>query len=96
MKDKWQQVSERVANAHAIAWDNCHKIYVLMDSEQVKLMREYGYDPLITKDQATADSMLNTLKKWYENSCGLRFIEAVSTATGFESLIEQCWQQEAI
>jgi len=41
-------VKERVVDAKAIAWDTCHKIYVLMDDEQVELMRGYEYDPLIT------------------------------------------------
>jgi hypothetical protein len=87
-------VKERVSEAKAIAWDTCHKIYVLMDDEQVELMREYGYDPLITKDQMTPDQMLTTLEEWYEESCSLRFINAVSTNhidpnKGFESLIEQ-------
>jgi len=87
-------VKERVSEAKAIAWDTCHKIYVLMDDEQVELMREYGYDPLITKDQMTPEQMLTTLEEWYEESCSLRFINAVSTNhidpnKGFESLIEQ-------
>jgi hypothetical protein len=87
-------VKERVSEAKAIAWDTCHKIYVLMDDEQVELMREYGYNPLITKDQMTPDQMLKTLEEWYEESCSLRFINAVSTNhidpnKGFESLIEQ-------
>jgi len=87
-------VKERVSEAKAIAWDTCHKIYVLMDDEQVELMREYGYDPLITKDQMTPDQMLTTLEEWYEESCSLRFINAVSTNhidpnKGFEPLIEQ-------
>jgi hypothetical protein len=38
--------------------------------------------------------MLATLQEWYEDSCGLRFIEAVSTNhenpnAGFETLIGQ-------
>jgi hypothetical protein len=87
-------VKERVSEAKAIAWDTCHKIYVLMDDEQVELMREYGYDPLITKDQMTSEEMLATLEEWYEDSCSLRFINAVNTNhidpnKGFESLIEQ-------
>jgi hypothetical protein len=87
-------VKERVSEAKAIAWDTCHKIYVLMDDEQVELMREYGYDPLITKDQMTPEEMLATLEEWYEDSCSLRFINAVNTNhidpnKGFESLIEQ-------
>ena len=87
-------VTERLSEAKAIAWDTCHKIYVLMDDEQVELMREYGYDPLITKEEMTPEEMLSTLEKWYEDSCGLRFIQAVNTNhidpnAGFESLIEQ-------
>ena len=87
-------VTERVSEAKAIAWDTCHKIYVLMDNEQVELMREYGYDPLITKEEMKPEEMLSTLEKWYEDSCGLRFVEAVSTNhidpnAGFESLVEQ-------
>jgi hypothetical protein len=87
-------VKERVSEAKAIAFDTCHKIYLLMDNEQVELMREYGYDPLITKEDASPDVMLATLQEWYEDSCGLRFIEAVSTNhenpnAGFETLIGQ-------
>ena len=87
-------VKEKVSKAKAIAFDTCHKIYLLMDNEQVELMRGYGYDPLITKEDATPDVMLATLQEWYEDSCGLRFIEAVSTNhenpnAGFETLIGQ-------
>ncbi len=87
-------VKERVSEAKAIAFDTCHKIYLLMDNEQVELMRGYGYDPLITKEDATPDVMLATLQEWYEDSCGLRFIDAVSTNhenpnAGFETLIGQ-------
>ena len=87
-------VKERISEAKAIAFDTCHKIYLLMDNEQVELMRGYGYDPLITKEDATPDVMLATLQEWYEDSCGLRFIEAVSTNhenpnAGFETLIGQ-------
>jgi hypothetical protein len=87
-------VYERVSEAKGIAWDTCHKIYLLMDSEQVELMRSYGYDPLITADQMSVDEMFELVADWYEDSCGLRFIQAVSTNhinpnAGFESLISQ-------
>lgn len=87
-------VEERVGEAKAIAWDTCHKIYLLMDDEQVETMRGYGYDPLITNKEMTPPQMLATLVKWYANSCGLRFIDAVSTNhenpnAGFETLIGQ-------
>jgi hypothetical protein len=87
-------VEERVSEAKAIAWDTCHKIYLLMDDEQVELMRGYGYDALITNEEADPDLMLEMLKHWFGIACGLRFIEAVSTHPtdpnkGFETLIGQ-------
>jgi hypothetical protein len=87
-------VEEAVVNAKAIAWDTCHKIYVLMDDEQVELMHSYGYDPIIEAKDSTPEEMLETLKTWYRNSCGLRFIQSVATHedpnAGFTSLIDQC------
>ena len=82
--------------AKAIAWDTCHKIYVLLDDEQVVKMREYEYDPIITKNEMNADQMLETIKRWYADSCNLRFVQAVATVPkgtdpneGFTVLIEQ-------
>jgi hypothetical protein len=90
----WDKVEEYLYDAKGIAFDTCHKIYVLMDDEQMALMREYEYDPLISADTMSQDEMLETLKEWYENSCGLRFISAVSTHPtdaneGFVDLIPQ-------
>ena len=94
-------VYERINDCKGIAWDNCHKIYILMDSEQVGLMREYGYDPLITADQMSADEMFGLVQEWYEDSCSLRFIDAVSTNhinpnAGFETLSPQFEDQEEV
>jgi hypothetical protein len=78
-------LDDYTAKAKAIAFDTCHKIYVLMDDQQVELMREYGYgdendpDCLITSDQMTPSEMSDRVAQWYEGSCGLRFIQAVST-----------------
>ena len=95
-------VSVLLPHAKAIAWDTCHKIYVLMDDQQVEKMREYGYgdendpDSLITSEQMTKQEMLDTIQKWYNSSCSLRFINAVSTVPegtdpneGFEVIIGQ-------
>ena len=92
-------VYNRINNAKAIAWDTCHKIYILMDSEQVDLMKEYGYDPLITTDQMSSDEMFGLVQEWYEDSCSLRFIDAVSTNhinpnAGFETLVSQFDEEE--
>jgi len=90
----YSDVEVALETAKAIAWDTCHKIYVLMDDEQVEKMREYEYDPLITSDEMGASEMLATIQTWYEDSCGLRFVEGVTTNhedpnLGFESLIPQ-------
>lgn len=82
------------ADAKAIAWDGCHKIYVLMDDEQVALMRDYGYDTLITSDEMTPSEMSAKVMEWFDESCELRFISAVHTDhdnpnNGFTDIISQ-------
>jgi hypothetical protein len=95
----YDAVYQRISEAEGIAWDTCHKIYILMDSEQVELMRGYGYDPLITADQMSSDEMFEVVEDWYGSSCSLRFIDAVSTNhinpnAGFETLVSQFEDQE--
>ncbi len=92
----WDLVEDRIVEAKGIAFDTCHKIYVLMDDAQMVKMKEYEYDPLISKNEMSATEMLETVKHWYAESCGLKFVEAVSTMPngedpnlGFETLIEQ-------
>ncbi len=92
----WDLVEDRIEDAKGIAFDTCHKIYVLMDDAQMAQMKEYEYDPLISKNEMSASEMLETVKHWYAESCGLKFVEAVSTMPngedpnlGFETLIEQ-------
>jgi hypothetical protein len=90
----YTEVEIALENAKAIAWDTCHKIYVLMDDEQVEKMREYEYDPLITSDEMGPSEMLDTVIDWYEDSCGLRFVQGVTTNhedqnLGYEDLIPQ-------
>jgi hypothetical protein len=88
-------------HAKAIAFDGCHKIYVLMDKEQVEKMTGYGYGVdegsyLLTADKMSKREMLETLETWFAESCSLRFIHGVSSVPegtdpneGFTSLIEQ-------
>lgn len=88
----WLEVEEALDTAVAITWDECHKIYVLMDEGQVELMKSYGYDPIIPVTIET--DALNTLKGWFEQSCSLRFISAVESGhenpnDGFTNLIGQ-------
>ena len=96
-----EKIDDYTATAKAIAWDTCHKIYVLMDEAQVELMREYGYDPLITSDEMTPEEMSKKVMEWFEDSCGLRFVSAVHTNPsdpneGFIDIIPQGfdWKDE--
>lgn len=73
---------DTVQDCKAITWDTCHKIYVLMDDLQVEKMIEYGYDPLIYAKDSSTEELMAYLEDWYANSCGLRFISAVSTVKG--------------
>ena len=96
--DKHPLVWDKVKDCKAIAWDTCHKIYLLMDDKQVELMFDYGYgDDMIKAGDSTPEMLLNTLEDWYANSCGLRFIEAVTTKDnpndGFEVLIPQGYEE---
>lgn len=95
----WDTVEEALSESKAIAWDTCHKIYVLMDDNQVALMRTYGYDPIVTSDEATPSEMLETLKSWFNQSCVLKFISAIETNEenpneGFSDLIPQGYEDE--
>jgi hypothetical protein len=82
MAADWGKVEVAVELAKGIAFDTCHKIYVLMDDDQMAQMKEYGYDPLIAADTTTPEQMLTTIRKWYSNSCGLRFVSGVRTVGG--------------
>lgn len=97
--NKWDTVAEYLNKSKAITWDGCHKIYVLMDDEQVEEMTGYGYDPIIKTFGKYLDDVLAIVKGWYEDSCGLRFVEAVSTNkedpnAGFTTLIGQFDDEE--
>ena len=90
------KVDEYTSEAKGIAFDTCHKIYILMDNEQVDLMREYGYgdsndpDSLLTSYQLTPREMTNKVVEWFHGSCGLRFINAVySDERGFVDVVSQ-------
>ena len=102
--DVWQEVEAELENAKGIAFDGCHKIYVLFDHQQNHQMAGYGYGfdegtHLITIASTTPAEMLTTIKKWYEDSCSLRFVQGVSTNeenpnAGFSDLIPQGYDSE--
>lgn len=67
--------------ADSIAWDTCHKIYILMDKGQTEQMKSYGYETLHTSAEMSPEEMRRTIQKWFEESCSLRFISAVASGS---------------
>lgn len=78
----WKRVRQALRQAKGIAWDGCHKIYVLMDDDEVALMRSYDYDPLLLVADLGVEKAYETVKGWWEESCGLRFVNSVATVEG--------------
>lgn len=62
--------------ASTVAWDGCHKIYLNMDIEQTGKMVGYGYSNMVG---GTTESKQDAVFRWYEDSCSLRFLDAVFT-----------------
>jgi hypothetical protein len=92
--EAWARVDRAVPEAVGIAWDGCHKIYVLMDETQMSLMEGYGYDPLLRVEDIGELQTKTLLREWYRASCELRFISSVGTVegdpnAGFGDLIAQ-------
>lgn len=86
----WTLVSEYVDEAKLIAWDECHKIYLAMDDTQADWFR-VNYPVVV---DGSPEHLLSTLEEWFDKSCWLRFINAVSTNeadpnAGFVTLIPQ-------
>lgn len=93
----WADVRLALTWADSIAFDGCHKVYVLMDEAQTTEMRGYGYgsdDPSYLQPVTDPDEALATIQAWFYGSCGLEFVNAVRTVSGnpndgFTQLIPQ-------
>jgi hypothetical protein len=98
MEKEWTKVEVMCQVAKGIAFDTCHKIYILLDDAQMDQMKEYGYNPLISSDEMSPSEMANTIRDWYDQSCMLRFVQAVRTVEGdpndgFVDLIPQGFEE---
>jgi hypothetical protein len=83
-------VAGALTEAELIAWDGCHKIYVAMDPIEAAWFNE-NYEHVMI---GTSEEMLETVVDWFNRSCGLRFVSAVShdeedPNSGFMELIPQ-------
>ena len=98
----WEDVEEALENAHLIAFDGCHKIYVAMDETEAEWFRN-NYNPAVCETSLTYEGtewgMLTKLREWWGQSCPLRFIQAVvhneeDPNAGFTRLIPQGADEE--
>lgn len=97
-----EEVREALEDAVSIAWDGCHKIYILLDEEQHQKMIEYGYDDphddgYLQRVKDADEAMLQIVES-FNSSCCLRFVQSVRSVPegenendGFTSIIPQCW-----
>lgn len=91
----WKSTEDALADAKGIAWDGCHKIYVLLDDAAIERMRTNGYtgaSDLVLG--SSPEEYLDLIQAWFEDSCSLRFVESIRTVegnpnAGFTSLIAQ-------
>jgi hypothetical protein len=86
MDDLWDDVRNALSEAKGMYWDGCHKIYLAMDDKEVDIFADYGYD--------YHEPDFDLLRVWFEQSCWLRFVNAVSynekdPNAGYEQLIPQ-------
>lgn len=102
MEDYWDDVKREVEYAKCISFDGCHKIYLAMDDTQAEWFKKNynGEDCGDMTFEGTAEEMFALLQKWYDASCGLKFIQSVTTDeadpnSGFHSLIPQGAEYEA-
>lgn len=77
IQQAFTEIEAVIDNVDAIAWDTCHKIYLSMNPEQTALFEEYGYAPYIIRPvDVEPGQLMAILRSWFEDSCGLRFIES--------------------
>lgn len=76
-------LEEFINEAHSIAYEGCHKIYINLDEKQTNQMIGYGYGKdgthLIKATDSNPYDLLETVRDWYNESCVLKFIQAVQT-----------------
>lgn len=90
LTEGWEAVEEYLQDALSISWDGCHKIYLAMDEDEHTWFCENYEDTR----HGSPEELLEILREWWDSSCSLRFISAVSHNSvdpndGFVSLISQ-------
>ena len=82
-----EAVEDSLETAVSICYEGCHKIYIAMDEASHNQQIGFGYKPIrvVVKREA-----LRQLYEWFDRSCSLRFIQAISgDGQCFTSVIPQ-------
>ncbi len=74
LEEMFEEVREATKTAKLIAFDGCHKIYIAMTDHDANWFYDNGSYTLVRQ---SPESMFHQLEKWYDKSCGLKFINAV-------------------
>jgi len=90
LEEMFTTVLDEVETAHLVAFDRCHKIYLAMDEIEAKWFRDSNY----TVFQGSPMEMYLEVIKWWNESCGLRFIQSVThnetnRNAGYKNLVPQ-------
>jgi hypothetical protein len=90
MKEKFGLVEHEIKKAKLVAFDECHKIYLAMDDKSAEMFEKNKY----TVVRREPEAMLQIVKKWYRDSCSLRFVSSVrhdevDPNNGYADLIPQ-------
>tara|TARA_R110002110_G_scaffold171377_2_gene373820 strand:+ start:299 stop:601 length:303 start_codon:yes stop_codon:yes gene_type:complete len=89
-KEPWlKRVTEALDGAVSITWEGCHKLYICMDKESHDQQIEFGYDMIEVSQLEHVGGAADQLFEWFDNSCGLRFISAISNGDSFDRVIPQ-------
>lgn len=82
----WDLVEQFLESALCVAFDDCHKIYLAMDEEELNYFTLNNWNTVT----GSALAMLDQVWGWYElESCSLRFVSAVESGK-LTTLIGQC------
>ncbi|MDP9903125.1 hypothetical protein [Arthrobacter bambusae] len=69
--EAWDRVRAALLHAKKVSFDSCHTIYLLMDDTQVSQSNQHGFRSL--------DPKLEHVRDWFNSSCPMRSVIALST-----------------
>jgi len=90
-----QPVENYIDATYLVAFDGCHKIYMAFDAYEAKWFKdEYPHTV-----EGSSDEMLKALHKWWDASCGLKFVngvvhDEVDPNRGFTTIVPQGAEQD--